>query len=422
MPETKDVEAAYKLAKSRYESLGVDLENAMQQLEQINISLHCWQADDVGGFEKAGAKLEGGGIAVTGNYPGKARNIQEMRQDLEKVYSLLPGHHRLNLHASYGEFGGKSVERDAIAPEHFEGWADWARENNLGLDFNCTLFSHPKADAGFTLSSKDNGIRNFWIEHVKRCREIGAHLGKSQKSTCIHNIWIPDGMKDTTIDRMGYRAKLLQSLDEIFETKYPEKFLKDAVESKLFGIGSEAFVVGSHEFYLGYAIKNNKLICIDNGHFHPTEVIGDKISAILQYVDEMLLHMTRGVRWDSDHVVTQNDEIMLICQELVRCQALQKVFIGLDFFDASINRLGAYVIGARAVLKSLLYALLEPVPQLKGYEEKGLFFQRLAFLEEMKSMPFGAVWDYYCMKNDVPVAEDYIKEIEDYEKDVLSGR
>ena len=422
MPKSKNIEEAYRLAKSRYESIGIDPENAMQRLEKMRISLHCWQADDVGGFEKAGAKLEGGGLAVTGNYRGKARNIDEMRQDLEKVYALLPGHHRLNLHASYGEFGGKNVDRDAIESKHFQGWIDWAKTNKLGLDFNSTLFSHPKADSGFTLSSKNKSIRKFWIEHVKRCREICAHIGKSQKSTCIHNIWIPDGMKDTPIDRMGYRTKLLKSLNEIFEEKYPKKYVKDAVESKLFGIGSEAFVVGSHEFYLGYAIKNNKLICIDNGHFHPTEVIGDKISAILQYVDELLLHMTRGVRWDSDHVVTQNDEIMLICQELVRSKVLNKVYIGLDFFDASINRIGAYVIGARAVLKSLLYAMLEPVDQLRQYEEKGQFFQRLAFLEEMKSMPYGAVWDYYCLKQNVPVAEDYIREIEQYENEVLSAR
>jgi L-rhamnose isomerase len=421
-PSTEKVEQAYRLAKEQYANMGVDTEEVLDVLAKVPISLHCWQTDDVAGLEQSDRLLGGSGLQVTGNYPGKARNVHEMRQDLEKVLSLLPGTHRLNLHANYGEFGGKPVDRDQVAPEHFQGWVVWAVSNNLKLDFNSTLFSHPKTGTGFTLSSKDESIRQFWVRHVQQCREISAFMGRELGSACIHNIWIADGMKDTPIDRYGHRAQLKKSLDEAMEKPYDPQLMKDAVESKLFGIGSEAYVVGSHEFYLGYAIQNKKLICIDSGHFHPTEVVADKISSILQFADELLLHLTRGLRWDSDHVVTMNDDIVLICQEIVRAQALNRVHLGLDFFDASINRVGAYVTGTRAAIKSLLFALLEPVGQLKELENRGQYFQRLAMLEELKSAPFGQVWDYYCLKNDVPPGHGYIAEVEQYEQAVLSKR
>lgn len=422
MAVDKSVENAFKIAKAQYADLGVDVSEVLEKLSKISISLHCWQTDDVGGFERPDSSLGGGGLQVTGNYPGKARTVEEMRADLEMVYSLIPGHHRLNLHASYGEFGGGFVDRDAIEPTHFSGWVDWAADNDLKLDFNSTFFSHPKADDGFTLASKDDGIRRFWIEHARRCREISAHMGRAQGSTCIHNIWIPDGMKDTPIDRYGYRTLLKRSLDEILDKPYDPAEMKDAVEAKLFGIGSESFVVGSHEFYLAYAVKNDIMICIDAGHFHPTEVVGDKISAILQFVPEMMLHMTRGVRWDSDHVVTLNDDSLLICQEIVRSGALDRINIGLDFFDASINRIGAYVTGVHAVLKGLLIALLEPVQILQKHEEEGQWFQRLATLESLKAMPWHAVWDYYCFSNGIPHAMNFIGKVEDYEKEVLAAR
>ncbi|MDX9811472.1 MAG: L-rhamnose isomerase, partial [Bacteroidales bacterium] len=342
------IKKQYQLAREQYAEIGVDTDKAIEQLDKIQISLHCWQTDDVGGFEKPGAELGGGGIQVTGNFPGKATTITQMRDDLDKVFSLLPGKQRLSLHAIYGEFGGKFVDRDKIGPEHFQGWIDWARERGIGLDFNCTCFSHPLADDGFTLSSKNPKIRKFWVEHTKRCRNIAAEMGRQLGTPSVHNIWIPDGSKDTPVDRLGLRKLLKKSLDEILEVKYPSKYLKDSVESKLFGIGSESMVVGSHDFYMGYSVKNNILITLDNGHFHPTEQIGDKISSILLFVDEILLHLTRGVRWDSDHVLTLNDEVSLIAQEIIRAKALNRVNIGLDFFDASLNRIGAYVIGTRS--------------------------------------------------------------------------
>jgi L-rhamnose isomerase len=335
------IEKAYQLAKAQYAELGVDTKAVLAELDKIVISLHCWQTDDVGGFEKEGAELGGGGIQATGNFPGKARTIEQMRKDLDKVMSLLPGRQRLNLHASYGEFGGKFVDRDKIEIKHYQGWINWAKKRKIGIDFNCTCFSHPLADDGFTLSSKNEKIRKFWVEHTKRCRAIGAEMGKQLGTPTVHNIWIPDGSKDIPIDRNSLRKILRKSLDEIFAVKYPKKYLKDSVESKLFGIGSESMVVGSHDFYLGYAVKNNTMITLDNGHFHPTEQVGDKISAILQFVDELLLHLTRGLRWDSDHVATLNDEILLIAQEIVRAKALSRVNIGLDYFDASLNRIGA---------------------------------------------------------------------------------
>ena len=416
------VKESYELAKSKYANLGVNTDEVLKQLDDVKVSLHCWQTDDVGGFETPDATLGGGGIQVTGNYPGKATSIEEMRADLDKALSLLPGEQRLNLHAIYGEFSGNNVDRDEVDVEHFQGWIDWAKERNMGLDFNASCFSHPKSDDGFTLSSKNEEIRTFWVNHVKQCRKISAEMGKQLGTACVHNIWIPDGSKDTPVDRNGHRILLKKSLDEIFEVEYPKEHLKDAVESKLFGIGSESMVVGSHDFYLSYAVKNDKLICLDNGHFHPTEQVGDKISSTLQFVDEVLLHVTRGVRWDSDHVVTLNDDTLLIAQEIVRSKALKRVNIGLDFFDASLNRVGAYVVGTRATQKAFLIALLEPTDKLLAYEEKGQNFERLALLEELKTMPFGAIWDQYCAIKNVSVGVDYIKDIQDYENDVLSKR
>lgn len=416
------IEKSYQLAREQYASLGVDTDRVIKQLDNLNISLHCWQTDDVGGFEKAGAVLGGGGIQATGNFPGKSKTLEQMRADLDKVMSLLPGKQRLNLHAIYGEFGGKLVDRDKIETKHFQGWIDWAKKRKIGLDFNCTCFSHLYADDGYTLSSKNPKIRKFWVEHTKRCRDISAEMGKQLGTPAVHNIWIPDGSKDTPVDRNTLRKLLKKSLDEIFTIEYPKKYLKDSIESKLFGIGSESMVVGSHDFYLGYAIKNNKLITLDNGHFHPTEQIGDKISSILQFVDEILLHLTRGVRWDSDHVLTINDELMLIAQEIIRAKALNRVNVGLDFFDASLNRIGAYVIGTRSAQMAFMYALLEPFDTLVKFEEEGKNFERLALLEMLKTMPFGAVYDYYCMLNDVPTGQEYINEIIKYEKNVLLKR
>lgn len=413
---------AYADAKKQYAALGVNTDDSIKKLDQIKISLHCWQSDDVGGFETSDAELGGGGIMVTGNYPGKARTIDHLRQDIEKVMSLLPGQQRLNLHAIYGDFKGEKVDRDKIEVKHFQSWIDWAKENKIGLDFNPTCFSHPYANDGFTLSSKNEKHRKFWVEHIKRSRKIATEMGRQLGTPSINNIWIPDGSKDTPVDRNKHRELLKKSLDEIFAEVYPVEYLKDSVECKLFGIGSESMVVGSHEFYLGYAIKNNKLITLDNGHFHPTEQVGDKISSVLLYVDELLLHISRGVRWDSDHVVIFNDEMQFIAQEIVRANALNRVNVALDYFDASINRIGAYIIGARAAQLSFLFALLEPTVKLKSYEESGNNFERLAWLEILKTKPFSTVYNYYCLINNVPVSEDYIAEIQQYEKDILNKR
>jgi len=422
MRNTKTIEDAYHMAQERYARLGVDTEKAIELLAEIPLSLHCWQGDDVGGFERPDARLEGGGIQITGDYPGKARTVDELRADLEKAYSLIPGNHRLNRHASYGEFGGKLIDRDGIGVKHFGGWIDWAKQQNLKLDFNATCFSHPKAESGFTLSSKDAAIRAFWIEHVRRCREISAFMGRELGSPCIHNLWIPDGMKDMPADRWTHRALLKEALDEIYKIDYDPSEMKDALESKLFGIGSESFVVGSHEFYMGYALKNRKMICLDLGHFHPTESVADKLSAILQFSEEILLHISRGVRWDSDHVVIFNDEVRNVAEEIVRGDALGRVHIALDYFDASMNRVGAWIIGARAVLKSLLIALLEPVEKLREAEDAGDNFARLALMEEFKTLPFGAVWDYYCLKKDIPAGESWLEDVHRYENEVLSKR
>jgi len=415
-------EKGYKEAVEKYRDIGSDAEKAVEKLKDISISIHCWQGDDVAGFEKPDSQLKGGGIQVTGSYPGKARNVDELRQDLEKVYSLLPGSHRLNLHAIYGEFGDTFIDRDKIEPGHFRGWIHWAKDKGLKLDFNCTCFSHPLADAGYTLSSKDKNIRLFWIEHVRRCRRIGAFMGRELKSPCVHNIWIPDGSKDIPVDRKGHRELLKESLDEIFKEEYPEEELKDSLESKLFGIGSESYVVGSHEFYLGYALTKNKMICLDTGHFHPTENIGDKISAVLQFSDGLLLHVSRGVRWDSDHVAVLDDSTRCLFEEVVRGGYLDRVHIALDFFDASLNRVGAWVIGARAVLKAVLAALLEPRERLLEAEKGGDYFSRLALLDELKTMPIGAVWDRFCLMMDVPPGQEYIKEIIRYDTNISRKR
>jgi L-rhamnose isomerase len=421
MQSEQSIEQAYKLARERYAQLGVDINQSLAALAKISISLHCWQGDDVGGFESA-AGLTGGGIQATGNFPGKARNIDELRADVEKALSLIPGKHRLNLHAIYADYGGRRIERDALTSEHFSSWTDWAKSLGLGLDFNPTFFSHPKAESGFTLASRDEDIRRFWVEHGKACRRIGAAFGKQLGTPCVTNVWIPDGYKDIPVDRKTPRELLRQSLDEIFAVPIDPRLNLDAVESKLFGIGSESYVVGSHEFYLGYAIQNRKLLCLDSGHFHPTEGIADKISAVLTWLPEMLLHVSRGVRWDSDHVVILSDELRAIAEEIVRGGYLPCVHIGLDFFDASINRVAAWVIGTRAMLKALLIALLEPIALLRQHEAAGDFTRRLALLEETKSLPSGAVWDYYCLHHNVPAGAGWIDAVSDYEKSVLATR
>jgi L-rhamnose isomerase len=420
-PNDKQIQDAYALAQERYAGIGVNTDRALDALAQIPLSLHCWQGDDVGGFENTGGEL-GGGLAATGNYPGKARNADELRRDLNLAYRLIPGTHRLNLHSMYAETGGKRVERNALRPEHFAAWVDWAKANRHGIDFNPSLFSHPKAASGFTLASYDDGIRKFWIEHCIACRKIGESFGRQLGTPCITNIWIPDGFKDMPVDRKTPRALLKQSLDAILAEKIDRKYNLDAVEGKLFGIGSESYVVGSHEFYLGYAIANRVMLTLDAGHFHPTETISDKLSAVLTFVDEALLHVSRGVRWDSDHVVTFTDELQAIAQEIVRGGYLNRVHIGLDYFDASINRVAAWVIGARNAMRALLLALVEPIEQLRNLEVSGDYTARLALLEELKGMPFGAVWDYFCLQQGVPIGFAFMDAIRDYERSELSKR
>ena len=411
---------AYALAKERYAALNVDTEKALDRLEQVSISLHCWQGDDVGGFENPEGELTGG-IAATGNYPGKARTADELRSDLDVVYNLLPGSHRLNLHAIYLEADQK-VERNAIEPRHFSAWKDWAKANGHGIDFNPTCFSHPKSADGFTLAHRDSAIRQFWVEHCIASRKIGEYFGKELGTPAVTNIWVPDGYKDSPADRRTPRELLCESLDAVLAEKIDPAYNLDAVEPKLFGIGSESYVVGSMEFYLAYAVSRNVLLTLDAGHFHPTETIADKISSLLLYLDQLLLHVSRGVRWDSDHVVTFNDDLQAITQEIVRNDALDRIHVGLDYFDASINRVAALTIGARNTLRALLMALLEPRDMLRQYELEGDYSSRLALLEELKSMPFSAVWDYYCLQKDVPVSMDFMSIIKDYEKNELSKR
>ncbi len=418
---TATIEKAYALAKEQYASWGVDTDQVLGQLARIPISMHCWQGDDVGGFENE-AGLTGGGIMATGGYPGKARTADQLRADAEKAYSLIPGKHRFNIHAIYLEPGGKPVDRDQIEPKHFSRWIDWAKGLGIGMDFNPTYFSHPKAADGLTLAHPDEGIRKFWVEHGICCRKIGEAIGHALGTPCVTNVWIPDGLKDVTIDRLGPRQRLIQSLDEMFAPAIDPKGNLDAVEAKLFGIGSETYVVGSHEFYLGYAVKSGKLLTLDAGHFHPTETIADKISSVLLYVPELLLHVSRGIRWDSDHVVILNDDLKAIAEELVRGGFLGRVHIGLDFFDASINRIAAWVIGMRAMIKALMLALLEPAAKLREVENAFNFSARLALLEELKTLPMGAVWDYYCLKHGVPVAGEWFDEVKRYEADVTGKR
>jgi L-rhamnose isomerase len=421
MPTEQQITAAYTLAQERYTALGVDTNIALQRLAEIPISLHCWQGDDVGGFESPDGEL-GGGLAVTGNYPGKARTAVELRQDLDVAYRLIPGTHRLNLHAIYAETNSKKVERNDLLPEHFAGWAEWAKAKHHGIDFNPTCFSHPLAADGFTLSHADNGIRQFWIEHCIASRTIGAYFGEQLGTPTVTNVWIPDGYKDTPIDRRAPRERLTEALDTIFTGAIDPAIHLDAVESKLFGIGSESYVVGSHEFYLGYAIRRGKVLCLDAGHFHPTETIADKLSAVFCHLDRLLLHVSRGVRWDSDHVVTFNDDLNATMQALVRGDYLNRVHIGLDYFDASINRIAAWVIGTRNALKALLGALLEPIDTLREMEQNGDYTGRLALQEELKTLPFGAVWDYYCLQQEVPIGFAFMDEVREYEKTVLAER
>lgn len=411
---------SYELAKEHYATIGVDTDAALERLKSIPISLHCWQGDDVVGFEDPDRALSGG-IMATGNYPGKARSIDELRQDLDQAYSLIPGNHRLNLHAIYPDTEQK-VARNAILPEHFTGWVDWAKANNHGIDFNPTCFSHPMADSGFTLAHPDPAVREFWIEHCIASREIGAYFGRELGTPAVTNVWIPDGFKDIPADRATPRQRLLEALDKIFEKALDPAHNLDAVESKLFGLGAESYTVGSHEFYMGYAISRDVLLTLDAGHYHPTETISDKLSATLLYMDEMLLHVSRPVRWDSDHVVTLNDDLLAITSEIIRSDRVDDIHIGLDFFDASINRVAAWVIGTRNALKGLLIALLEPRDKLRAYELEGDYTSRLALMEESKMMPFGAVWNHYCEMQGVPVGMGFMDEIKTYESTELSKR
>ena len=408
---------AYELAKERYASMGVDTDAAMAALQDLQLSLHCWQTDDVAGFESGCAMS--GGIQATGNYPGKARNIDEVRADIIKAASMIPGHHRLNLHEIYGDFGGRFVDRDQVEISHFESWMQWAAENNFKLDFNSTSFSHPKS-GNLSLSNPDKSIRDFWVEHTCRCRAIADEMGRRQGTSCMMNLWVHDGSKDMTVNRLLYRSLLEDSLDRIFATEY--EHMRDCLESKVFGIGLESYTVGSNDFYIAYCTRHQKHVTLDTGHFHPTESVADKVSSLLLFLPGLMLHVSRPVRWDSDHVTIMNDETLELCKEIVRCDAVGRVNIGLDYFDGSINRIGAYVIGARATQKSMLQALLEPMALLRGYELEGRYFERLALLEELKTMPWNAVWDMFCLRNDVPVGTSFIPEIQDYESRVTSLR
>jgi L-rhamnose isomerase len=419
--QEKQVEQAFAGARQQYAEWGVDVEQALSRLAQTPISLHCWQGDDVGGFENMGQEL-GGGLAVTGNYPGKARTPDELRADLDQVLALIPGKHRLNLHACYAETGGRRVDRNEMGPEHFQNWIAWCRQQGWGMDFNPTYFAHPKAADGMTLAHGDEGIRRFWVEHGIACRKIGAAIGQALGTPCVTNVWIPDGLKDVTIDRKAPRERLQRSLDEMFAVPVDPAWNLDAIESKLFGIGSETYVVGSHEFYLGYAVRHQKLLTLDSGHFHPTETIADKLSAIMPFVPEVLLHVSRGIRWDSDHVVILNDDLRAIAEELVRGGFLNRTHIGLDYFDASINRVAAWVIGVRAMQKALLIALLEPTDKLRALERSGDFTSRLALVEEVKLLPAGAVWDHYCLRAGVPVGAAWLDAVKAYEASVLAKR
>jgi L-rhamnose isomerase len=421
MSRNKPIENAYVLARQQYAELGVDTEQALAKLAGIPLSIHCWQGDDVAGFEHAGTQI-GDGMAVTGNYPGKARTPDELRADFEKALSLIPGKHRFSLHASYVEQTYPRPDRNALTTDGFRTWIDWAKSLKIGLDFNQTFFGHSKVVNGFTLTSPDKSVRKFWIEHGIRCREIGAEIGRSLNSPCLTNLWIPDGMKDSPADRRGPRERLMESLDAIFKKKVDRRHNLDSVEPKLFGIGTESYTPGSHEFHIGYALTRRVLLTLDSGHYHPTESIADKISAVLGYLPQIALHVSRGIRWDSDHVVTLSDDLTSIAQEIVWGQYLDRVRIGLDYFDASINRVAAWVIGSRNMCKALLLALLAPIGRLKEAEAAGDYTSRLAFMEEAKTLAFGAVWDFYCHKQDVPVGHGWLAEVKRYEQTVLSKR
>ena len=414
------VKESYELAKKRYAEYGIDTDKVLETLKNIPISMHCWQGDDVIGFENPDGELTGG-IQTTGNYPGKATTPEQLRADIEKAFSLIPGKHRINLHAIYGDFE-VNVERDKIEPKHFAKWVEWAKKNNIGLDFNPTCFSHPMSADGMTISHPDKEVRDFWIRHCKASREIAAYFGKELGTPAVTNFWFPDGMKDITVDKYGPRKRMMEGLDEIFSVEYPKEYTLDAFESKVFGIGAEAYTVGSNEFCVGYAVSRGKLVCLDAGHYHPTEVISDKLSAVFCYADEVLLHVSRPIRWDSDHVIVLDDELKNIAAELVRNGFVDRTHIGLDFFDASINRIAAWVIGMRNMQKALLIALLEPTADLVAAEQKFDFTTRLATLEEIKTLPFGAVWDYFCEINNVPVGGEWLKEVRKYEEEVLLKR
>jgi L-rhamnose isomerase len=413
--------AAFRLATEAYAELGVDVEAALTSIAAVPISLHCWQGDDVVGFENSGVGL-GGGLAATGNYPGRARTPDELRDDAGMALSLIPGRHRFSLHASYGEFGGGRVDRDAVGPEHFRGWIDWARTLGIGLDFNPTFFSHPKASDNFTLSHRDRGIREFWIAHGVACRRIGAAMGQALGTPCVTNVWIPDGMKDTPADRASPRARLAESLDAMFATAIDPSLNLDSIEGKLFGIGCESYTVGSHEFYLGYAAAHRMRMTLDTGHYHPTETIADKLSAVLSFLPAIVLHISRGVRWDSDHVVVAGDDVDAIAQELIRGDFLRRTHIGLDYFDASINRVAAWIIGARSVIRALLRGMLEPSDRLRELENAGDYTSRLALQEAVKQLPFAAVWDRYCETAGVPSDRAWIRDVKRYEQTVMAPR
>ncbi len=416
-----NIKEKYELAKEEYEKWGIDVDKVLEELNKVKISIHCWQGDDVTGFEVSQNELSGG-IAATGNYPGKARNAEELRKDLEKALSLIPGKHKINLHAIYAETDGEAVERDELKPEHFKNWVEWAKKNGLGLDFNPTIFSHPKASDGLTLSHPSKEIRDFWIRHCIASRKIGEYFGKELGQTCLTNIWIPDGYKDIPSDRLGPRRRLKESLDEILKVEVDKKYNLDCVESKVFGLGAEAYTVGSNEFYLNYAAKNNIMSLMDTGHYHPTEVVSDKLSAMLLFDEKVALHVSRPVRWDSDHVIVLDDELKELAKEIVRNDALDRVIIGLDFFDASINRIAAWTIGTRNMIKALLNAMLIPNDKLRELQDTGNFTERLALMEEFKTYPMGDIWNYYCEKNNVPVAESWLKEVKAYEEKILSKR
>lgn len=416
-----NIKERYLEAKKDYEKFGINVDKVLEDLEKVKISIHCWQGDDVTGFEVSQSDLSGG-IAATGNYPGKARNAEELRADLDKALSLIPGKHKVNLHAIYAETNGEFVERDEIKPEHFENWVKWAKEKELGLDFNPTIFSHPKAADGLTLSHPNKEIRDFWIKHSIASRKIGEYFGKELGQTCLTNLWIPDGYKDIPSDRLGPRARLKDSLEQIYAVDVDKRYNLDCVESKVFGIGAESYTVGSSEFYLNFAARNNIMSLMDTGHYHPTEVVSDKLSAMLLFNEKVALHVSRPVRWDSDHVIILDDELKEIAKEIVRNDALDRVIIGLDFFDASINRIAAWTIGTRNMIKALLSAMLTPNELLKKYQDEGNFTERLALMEEIKTYPMGDIWNYYCEKNGVPVAEGWIKEVKEYEQTELSKR